>query len=146
MICAPLEGWRHVDVTDRHTAIECQDPQGSFRYVIREGKEDHAYAGQSQHSQTSVTLRSISCRQGTLVGGTVRIASYAKTRQLAGHGEAELSVLSGQSLDRRIPDKLTLQEKVAAGRQAATKNKSKSDWQFTNANARVELKRLSFVV
>jgi hypothetical protein len=56
--------------------------------------------------------------------------------------ESELSVLSGQCLDRRIADKQTLVEEVAAWETSRNKNHTKADWQFTTANARVKLKRL----
>ena len=50
--------------------------------------------------------------------------------------------LSGQCLDRRIADKQTLVEEVAAWEVSRNKNHTKADWQFTTANARVKLKRL----
>ena len=56
--------------------------------------------------------------------------------------EIELSVLTRQFLDRRIPDKQTLIEEVAAWESARNKNHAKADWQFTTADARVRLKRL----
>jgi hypothetical protein len=51
-------------------------------------------------------------------------------------------VLSSQCLDRRIPDKQTLIEEVAAWQGSRNKNHTKADWQFTTADARVKLKRL----
>jgi hypothetical protein len=56
--------------------------------------------------------------------------------------ESELSVLSGQCLDRRIADKHTLIEEVATWQNARNANHAKTDWQFTTADARVKLKRL----
>jgi uncharacterized small protein (DUF1192 family) len=56
--------------------------------------------------------------------------------------ESELSVLSGQCLDRRIADKQTLVEEVAAWEATRNKNHTKADWQFTTADARVKLKRM----
>ena len=56
--------------------------------------------------------------------------------------ESELSVLSAQCLDRRIPDKQILIEEVVAWRQDRNKNHTKADWQFTTADARTKLKRL----
>jgi hypothetical protein len=56
--------------------------------------------------------------------------------------ESELSVLAGQCLDRRIPDKQTLIAEVAAREVSRNKNYTKADWQFTPAKARVKLKRL----
>jgi DDE superfamily endonuclease len=56
--------------------------------------------------------------------------------------ESELSVLSSQCLDRRIPDKQTLSEEVATWEATRNKNHTTADWQFTTADARVRLKRL----
>ncbi len=56
--------------------------------------------------------------------------------------ESELSVLSSQCLDRRIPDQPTLEEEVAAWEKSRNSKHAKADWQFTTANARVKLKRL----
>ena len=44
--------------------------------------------------------------------------------------ESELSVLSGQCLDRRIPDKRTLTEEVGAWEHAPNKKHVKADWQL----------------
>ena len=41
--------------------------------------------------------------------------------------ESELSVLTGQCLDRRIPDKPTLVEEVAAWETERNKNQPKAD-------------------
>ena len=56
--------------------------------------------------------------------------------------ESELSVLSRQYLDRRIPDKHALIVEVAAWQHNRNKNHTKVDWQFTIADARDKLKRL----
>lgn len=55
--------------------------------------------------------------------------------------ETELSVLSLQCLDRRIPDKQTLIEEVAAWEETRNRNHATTDWQFTTADARFKLKR-----
>ena len=56
MVFAPLEGWRHVKVTDRHTAID-------YAHLLRELSDVHfpdaaktAGAGQSQHPQARLAL------------------------------------------------------------------------------------------
>jgi hypothetical protein len=51
-------------------------------------------------------------------------------------------VLSTQCLNRRIPDKQTLIEEVAAWQIERNRKHAKADWQFTTADARVKLKRL----
>jgi len=56
--------------------------------------------------------------------------------------ESELSVLSSQCLDRRIPDKESLTEEAAAWQATRNKTHTNADWQFTNDDARIKLKRL----
>jgi hypothetical protein len=56
--------------------------------------------------------------------------------------ESELGVVSSQCLDRRIPDKQTPIEEVAAWEDDRNKNHAKADWQFTTANAHIKLKSL----
>ena len=57
MMFAPLEGWRHVEVTDRHTAVDyAQISQRPVRQALPQCLADRTRAGQSQHPQTGVTL------------------------------------------------------------------------------------------
>src|SRR6267154_2626837 len=56
--------------------------------------------------------------------------------------ESELGVLSSQCLDRRIPDKQTLVEEIAAWEQERNANHTKANWQFSTPNARIKLKHL----
>ena len=52
--------------------------------------------------------------------------------------ESELAVLTTQCLSRRIPDKQTLKQEVAAWQSHRNKRHAKADWQFTTENARVK--------
>ncbi len=56
--------------------------------------------------------------------------------------EIELSALNGQSLDRRIPDMAALRSHIAAWENDRNNRQAKIQWQFTNAKARIKLKRL----
>ena len=56
--------------------------------------------------------------------------------------EIELSVLSRQCLDRRIPDRQTLTAQVQAWEARRNRAACKIDWQFTIDDARIKLKRL----
>ena len=53
--------------------------------------------------------------------------------------KSELSVLSVQCLDRRISDRQTLIEEVAAWQDCRNKKHAAADWRFTTADARVKL-------
>lgn len=56
--------------------------------------------------------------------------------------EIELSCLSRQCLNRRIPDKETYETEIAAWTKEKNSLEIGVDWQFTTASARIKLKRL----
>ena len=56
--------------------------------------------------------------------------------------EIELSVLSRQCLDRRIPDQETLIEEVAAWEAERNGSGATVNWRFTTTDARIKLKHL----
>ena len=77
-----------------------------------------------------------------------RIRSKLEIRYTPKHGswlnmaEIELSILSRQCLDRRIPDRDTLKVEVAAWESDRNQNKHKMDWRFATEDARVKLSTL----
>ena len=72
----------------------------------------------------------------SITGAAISIGSWLDM------AESELAVLSSQCLDRRIPDKPTLINQVAAWQENRNKRHVKADWQFTTDDARIKLKRL----
>ncbi len=56
--------------------------------------------------------------------------------------EIELHVLNGQCLNRHIPTMQKIKEEVAAWQDNRNNKNSKINWQFTNGDARIKLKRL----
>ena len=56
--------------------------------------------------------------------------------------KSELGILSSQCLDRRIPDKQTLIDEIAAWEHDRNANHTKANWHFTTPNARIKLKHL----
>ena len=77
-----------------------------------------------------------------------RIASKLEIHYTPKHGswlnmaEIELSILSRQCLDHRIPDQNTLKVEVATWESDRNQDKHKMDWRFTTEDARVRLKTL----
>lgn len=57
--------------------------------------------------------------------------------------EIELSVLSRQCLNRRVPGRAFLEQEVAAWVVARTMKGASIDWRFTTEDARIKLRRLS---
>jgi hypothetical protein len=56
--------------------------------------------------------------------------------------EVELSVLTSQCLDRRIPDLETIRNEVNAWQKDRNNQCAKINWHFTTAEARTKLRRL----
>ena len=56
--------------------------------------------------------------------------------------EIELSVLSRQCLDRRIPDQQIREREVKAWEEKRNASPAPVDWRFTTEDARIKLKRL----
>lgn len=56
--------------------------------------------------------------------------------------EIELSVLSKQCLNRRIPDQVTLGNEVTAWEQSRNQQATTVNWRFTTQEARIKLHKL----
>jgi len=143
MLFAPLEGWRHVEVTDRHTALD-------YAQLLKALSDEH-FPGAMRIVLVQDNLNThkpASLYEAFPAAEARRLVERFEWHYTPKHGswldlaESELSVLSSQCLDRRIPDKQTLTEEVAAWQTERNKNHTKADWQFTTADARVKLKRL----
>jgi uncharacterized small protein (DUF1192 family) len=143
MLFAPLQGRRHVEVTDRHTALD-------YAKLLKELSDHHfPDAARIVLVQDNLnTHKPASLYEAFPAAEARRLVERFEWHYTPKHGswldmeESELSVLSKQCLDRRIPDKQTLIEEVAAWQAERNKKHAKADWQFTTADARVRLKRL----
>jgi hypothetical protein len=143
MLFAPLEGWRHVEVTGRHAAVDYAHllRDVSDRWFPSAAKIALVQDNLSTHKPASLyeAFPPVEAR---------RLVERFEWHYTPKHGswlnmaETELSVLSSQCLDRRIPNKDTLVSEVSAWEAARNKHHAKADWQFTTADARVKLKRL----
>ena len=73
-----------------------------------------------------------------------RVALHAKHRSWLDMARSELGVVSSQCLDRRIPEKQTLIEEVAAWGKMSRKTRTtpKPIGSSTTADAHIKLKRL----
>jgi hypothetical protein len=143
MMFAPLEGWRHVEVTDRHTAVD-------YAQILKALSDKHyPNAAKIILVQDNLsTHKPASLYEAFPAEEARRLVERFEWHYTPKHGswldmaESELSVVSSQCLDRRIPDKKTLIEEVAAWEEVRNKHHAKADWQFTTADARIKLKRL----
>ena len=143
MMFAPLEGWRHVKVTDRHTAVD-------YAQVLKELSDTH-FPGSAKIVLVQDNLNThkpASLYEAFPPAEARRLVERFEWHYTPKHGswldmaESELSVLSSQCLDRRIPDQRVLKDEVEAWEAERNSKHAKANWQFTTADARVKLKRL----
>jgi len=143
MMFAPLEGWRHVKVTDRHTAVD-------YAQVLKELSDTHFPSAKKivLVQDNLNTHKPASLYEAFPPAEARRLVERFEWHYTPKHGswldmaESELGVLSVQCLDRRIPDQRMLKEEVEAWELDRNKKHAKADWRFTTDNARVKLKRL----
>ena len=143
MLFAPLEGWRHVEVTDRRTAID-------YAHILKDSSDVHfPDAKRIVLVQDNLnTHAKASLYQAFPPAEARRLVKRFEWHYTPKHGswlnmaESELGVLSGQRLDRRVPDKDTLTKEVAAWQGERNASHTKANWRFATANARIKLSRL----
>ena len=143
MTFAPLEGWRKVKVTDHHAAVD-------YAQVLKELSDVHfPDAKQIVLVQDNLSTHTAASLYAAFPPEEARrLAKRFEWHYTPKHGswldmaESELAVLTNQCLDRRIPDKPTLEKEIAAWEAHRNKHHAKADWQFTTNDARVKLKRL----
>ncbi len=70
------------------------------------------------------------------------IVALAKDERWLNMAEIELSVLTGQCLNRRIDDIVVVRREVLAWQKFRNNKSAKVNWQFTADDARIKLSRL----
>jgi hypothetical protein len=143
MLFEPLTGQRHISVTAQRTAVD-------FAQVVREVLD----VWYPQAKRVVLTLDNLNTHQLAALyeafepAEARRLIERLEIHHTPKHGswlnmaEIELSMLSRQCLDRRIPDADTLTREVAAWEQARNALARPVDWRFTTPDARIKLKRL----
>ena len=143
MMFAPLEGWRHVKVTDRRTAVD-------YAQALKDLADVHfANARVIVLVQDNLNTHSkASLYEAFPAAEARRLAERFEWHYTPKHGswldmaESELGVLSSQCLSRRIPAKPTLIDEITAWENDRNKNHTKANWQFKTTDARIKLKHL----
>jgi hypothetical protein len=143
MLFEPLAGQRRVKVTERRTAVD-------FAHLIREVVEE--YYPQAEKIVLVMdnlnTHKPASLHEAFAPAEARRLMERLEMHYTPKHGswlkmaETDLSVLTTQGLDRRIPDPTTLTQEVAAWERKRNEAQCRVDWRFTTQDARIKLKRL----
>jgi DDE superfamily endonuclease len=143
MFFAPLHNWRHVKVTERRTKddwaacmrdlVDIHFPEAIRIRVV----EDHL----NTHTPAAL-YEALPPAEAKRILDRLEFHYTPKHGSWLNMAEIELSVLNGQCLDRRIADKATLEQEVAAWEKTRNQRRATVNWRFTSADARIKLKRL----
>ena len=143
MLCEPLGGWRRAAVTETKTRLD-------WAWQIRRLMDEDYPNVRKVHlvMDNLNTHGGASLYEAFAPAEARRLLARLEFHHTPKHGswlniaEIELSVLSRQCLDRRIPDAPTLVSEIDAWQSARNNRENKVSWQFTTADARIKLKRL----
>ncbi len=144
MFVEPLGGWRDVPVTNTKTALDWAQQvkrlvdhpryaQAECITLVSDNLNTHHLASLYQAFEPEEALRM--ARKLELVH-TPRHGSWLNV------AESELSALTRQCLDRRIPERHTVAEEAQAWSDERNTKQIGVDWQFTTDDARIKLRRL----
>ncbi len=139
----PLTGKRWTRVTESRTKIDFAE---AIRYLVNDLYPDAECIRLILDNLNTHTLGAL--YEAFPAAEARRLAQKLEIHYTPKHGswlnvaEIELSVLSRQCLDRRLPDLQTLEREVAAWQQRRNTAGGRIDWQFTTADARIKLKHL----
>ena len=143
MLFGPLTGWRHVEVTERRTAIDYAQqmkdlvdehyPHAIKITVVQDQLNTHVPAS---------LYKAFEATEAKRILDKLEFHYTPKHGSWLNMAEIELSVLARQCLNRRIPDPETLKQEVAAWEKRRNQGNHSMDWRFTTADARIKLKRL----
>jgi DDE superfamily endonuclease len=139
----PLNGTRHVRVTEHRTAVdwanelrdllEVRYPEAPRGRLVCDNLNTHGIGSLYEAfppEKARELVQRLEMHHTPKHGSWLNIA------------EIELSALTGQCLDRRIPDIETLRHETSAWETRRHACPKGVDWQFTTQNARIKLKRL----
>lgn len=143
MFFAPLHNWRAVKVTNRRTNAdwaECMRdlvdghfPDAEQVVVVQDNLSTHTPAA---------LYSAFAPAEAKRIWDRLEFHYTPKHGSWLNMAEIELSVLSRQCLDRRIPDQEALKHETAAWVERRNTAKATIEWRFTTADARIKLKKL----
>ncbi len=143
MFFEPLEGKRHVVVTDPRTAVDWAHQIRYLVDVIHPRAERISLVMDNLNTHTGASLyKAFPPDEARRIVDKLEIHYTPKHGSWLNMAEIELSILSRQCLDRRMPDQKALKIEVAAWQTKRNAIARPMEWRFTNEDARVKLKKL----
>jgi len=144
LMTEPLRGWRAVTVSQRRTRLD-------FAACAKELVDTHYPHAErivlvldqlNTHSPASL-YAAFPPAEAKRLADKLEIHYTPKHGSWLNMAELELSVLQRQCLRQRLPDRGAMAREVGAWAKRRNDQTRRIDWQFTTADARTKLRRLS---
>ena len=143
MFFEPLRGQRHVKVTDTRTRLDWAEAMRELSDEIHPEAEKIVVVLDNLNTHTPASFYvAFEPDEARRLTNRFEFHYSPKHGSWLNMAEIELSVLSRQCLDRRIPDEATLADEVHAWVDQRNANVVKVQWQFTTVDARIKLRSL----
>ena len=143
MFFEPLRGQRHVKVTDTRTRLDWAEAMRELSDEIHPEAEKIIVVLDNLNTHTPAAFYlAFEPDEARRLVNRFEFHFTPKHGSWLNMAEIELSVLSRQCLNRRIPDEQTLSRETQAWEIARNIKFVKVDWWFTTTDARIKLKRL----
>lgn len=139
----PQAGWRHIEVTERRTAL---DFAHQMKWLVDERYPDAEVIELTLDNLN--THKPASLYEAFDPVEARRILRKINFHYTPKHGswlnmaEIEFSILQRQCLDRRLADEPTLKQEIASWEERRNEHRATIDWRFSLDDARTKLKRL----
>jgi hypothetical protein len=143
LVCEPQAGWRHLAVTAQRTRhdfahqmpwlVSERYPQTEVIRVVLDNLNTHT---------TASLYEAFAPEEARRIAKRLEFHDTPKHGSWLNRAEIELSLVSRQCLERRIPDEETLRREVRAYEDRRHTAQAKIEWRFTTKDARVKWPRL----
>ena len=143
MFYSPLDNWRRVDVKTDHSArtwaegvrrlVEEDYPQAQRITLVMDNLNTHTGASLYKAFEPAQAARLLE---------KLKFVYTPKHGSWLNMAECELSVLSRQCLDRRMPNIAIVDQEVSSWEAKRNRHGKPAQWQFTTKDARIKLHSL----
>lgn len=143
LFIAPLLGWRRVSVMDTKTRLDWAEQVKHLLQVDFPDAERILLVCDNLNTHNLASLyEAFPPEEARMLARRLEIHHTPKHGSWLNIAESELSALTKQCLDRRIPDSDFLRREVTAWFGNRNFHQKLVEWHFTNQDARIKLKRL----
>jgi DDE superfamily endonuclease len=143
MFTEPLRNWRSAEVTTTRTRIDwalqiknlidVHYPSATTIRLVMDNLNTHSFASLYEAFPPEEARR---------IAAKIEIHYTPKHGSWLNIAEIELRALTGQCMNRRIPDEAKLRTEVRAWMHQRNASGARVDWQFKSKDARIHLKHL----